>query len=130
MEGTGVGTEEESHERCFAAIWASGHEGMNQSGSRRYGKGRTEVREKEACVVRGNAEKWIKKERSTRYWVLDPGWGNGQTAAYEKQDGREAKRKGLFPGWRAEPRFKVLADCWTLKRIHSASYFRVHFCMT
>lgn len=65
---------------------------MSQSGSRRYGKGRTEVREKEACVRRGNAEKWIKKERSTRYWVLDPGWGDGQTAAYEKQRMAEKPR--------------------------------------
>ncbi|XP_057576457.1 serine/arginine repetitive matrix protein 1-like [Hippopotamus amphibius kiboko] len=29
------GIEEESRERCSAAIWASGHESMNQSGSRR-----------------------------------------------------------------------------------------------
>lgn len=34
---------EESCQRCIAVSWASGLEGMNQHGSRRYGKGRTEV---------------------------------------------------------------------------------------
>ena len=42
MRGAVIETEEESQARRFAAVWASGHEGMNQSGRRRRGKAGTE----------------------------------------------------------------------------------------
>ena len=56
---------------------------------------------------------------------LDPSRGDGETG-----DGIEAKKKGLFPAWRAEPSFKAVADHWSLKIIHSTSYFSFHFCTT
>lgn len=67
MRGAVIETEEESQARHFAAIWASGHEGMNQSGRRRRGKAGTEKGQRGVAGWGGTAvlkNGW--RERSTR----------------------------------------------------------------
>lgn len=97
MRGAVTETEEESQARRSAAVWASGHEGMNQSGRRRHGEVGTEKGQRGGGGGHGSTEKGMEREKYARLGYCIPVGETERPQQDEERDGREAKRKGSLP---------------------------------
>lgn len=73
MRGAVTETEEESQARRSAAVWASGHEGMNQSGRRRHGEVGTEKGQRGRGGMAALKKGWRE--------ILHPSGGDRETTA-------------------------------------------------